>query len=304
MRASDLARLTALAIIWSLSFVFLRVLVPELGPMWTATLRVLIAGGALVAWFAVTRVDADVRRRWRAYLFVGVLNSALPFVLFAYAAQRLPASYLVLLNAAAPMFTALVAAAWLGDRLTPLKLGGLALGAAGVALVSRAGPIVPDATFAVAVAASLGAALCYALAGVWLKRHGTHLKPVAVAGWSQLFAALVLLPVASATPMPGTLSPLVVVDLLALALICSGVAYLLYYRLIADVGPTRAMTVTFLMPAFGMAWGVLFLDERVTAAMIAGAAMIVAGTVAVLRPAQALPGAAADLPIRVKPHRR
>ena len=91
MRAPDLARLIALAIIWSLSFVFLRVIVPALGPMWTATLRVLIAGAALVAWFAVTHLDADVRRNWRAYLFVGALNSALPFVLFAFAAQKLPA---------------------------------------------------------------------------------------------------------------------------------------------------------------------------------------------------------------------
>ena len=283
MRGSDLTRLTALAIIWSLSFVFLRVLVPVLGPMWTAELRVLIAGAALVAWFAATHLDADVRRHWRAYLFIGVLNCALPFVLFAYAALHLPASYLVILNAAAPMFAALVAAVWLGDRLTALKVAGLALGAAGVTMVSRAGPVTPDATFALAVTASLGAALCYALAGVWIKRHGAHLKPVAIAGWSQLFASLVLLPVAAATPIPGALTALVVIDTLALALICSGIAYLLYYRLIADVGPTRAMTVTFLMPAFGMTWGVLFLDERVTPAMIAGAAMIVAGTAAVLK---------------------
>ena len=143
-----------------------------------------------------------------------------------------------------------------------------------------------------AVAASLGAALCYALAGTWLKRNGTALKPVAVAGWSQLFAAAVLLPAGAATAMPGPVTMLALVDLLALALLCSGVAYLLYYRLIADVGPTRAMTVTFLMPAFGMTWGALFLDEHVTTAMVAGAALIVAGTAAVLgigrlRPAEA-----------------
>jgi drug/metabolite transporter (DMT)-like permease len=283
MRSSDLARLVALAIIWSLSFVFQRVLVPALGPMWTATLRVLIAGAALVAWFAVTGLNAEVRRHWRAYLFVGALNSALPFVLFAFAAQYLPASYLVIMNAAAPLFAAVAAAAWLGDRLTPRKLAGLALGAAGVTIVSRAGPIEPDTTFVVAVAASLVAALCYALAGVWLKRHGAQLKPVAIAGWSQLFAAFVLLPVASTSTIPVAPTLATVANMLALALLCSGVAYLLYYRLIADVGPTKAMTVTFLMPAFGMAWGALFLGEQVTPAMVAGAAMIVAGTAAVLQ---------------------
>jgi drug/metabolite transporter (DMT)-like permease len=284
VRRADLARLVALAVIWSLSFVFLRVLVPVFGPLWTATLRVLIAGVALVAWLALTRVDAEVRRHWRAYLFVGALNSALPFALFAYAAQRLPASYLVILNAASPMFAALASAVWLGERLTPGKLAGLAVGAAGVALVSRAGPVVPDATFVVAVVASLGAALCYGLSGVWLKRQRTTLPPVAVAGWGQLFAAVVLLPLATFAPVPEAPTPLAIVDLLALALVCSALAYILYFRLIADVGPTRAMTVTFLMPALGMLWGALFLAERVTPVMVAGAALIIVGTAAVLRP--------------------
>ena len=283
MRSADIARLVALATIWSLSFVFMRVLVPVLGPLWTAALRVLIAGVALVAWFAATRLDADVRRHWRAYLLVGTLNSALPFALFAYAAQRLPASYLVILNAAAPMFAAVAAALWLDDRLSPTKVAGLAVGAAGVALVSRAGPLAPDAGVALAIAASLAAALCYGLAGVWLKRNGAGVKPVAVAGWSQVFAAFILVPLATTTDAPGPITALAVADMLALALLCSGVAYLLYYRLIADVGPTRAMTTTFLMPAFGMTWGALFLGERVTLPMIAGAALIVAGTVAVLR---------------------
>jgi len=298
MRSADIARLVALATIWSLSFVFMRVLVPVLGPLWTAALRVLIAGVALVAWFAVIRLDADVRRHWRAYLLVGTVNSALPFALFAYAAQRLPASYLVILNAAAPMFAAVAAAIWLDDRLTPTKVAGLAVGAAGVALVSRAGPLVLDAPVALAIAASLGAALCYGLAGVWLKRNGAGMKPVAIAGWSQLFAAFVLVPLATTTAAPGPFTALAVADLLALALLCSSVAYLLYYRLIADVGPTRAMTVTFLMPALGMAWGALFLDERVTVVMLAGAGLILAGTAAVLGLVPARPA------WRARPNRR
>ena len=289
MRASDVARLLALAAIWSASFAFIRVLAPPLGPVWTATLRVLVAGIALVGWLAATGFDADVRRHWRAYLLVGLVNSAAPFLLFSWAALTLPASYLVILNAAAPMFTAIVAAAWLGERLSGAKLAGLAIGAAGVALVSRAGPIEPTAAVAGAIAASLAAALCYALAGVWLKRHGAELKPKAIAGWSQLGAGAVLLPVAAATPLPGPVTASVVANLLALALLCSGVAYLLYYRLIRDVGPTRAMTVTFLMPALGMLWGVLFLGETVNATMLAGAALVIGGTAALLRPRRSAP---------------
>ena len=289
MRGSDVARLIALAVIWSASFVFIRVLAPPLGPVWTATLRVLVAGVALVAWLAIAGVDADVRRHWRAYLVVGLVNSAAPFLLFSWAALTLPASYLVILNAASPMFAALAAAIWLGEHLTGAKLVGLAVGAAGVALVSRAGPLAPTPDVLLAVIASLGGALCYAIAGVWLKRHRAGLQPVAIAGWSQMGAAAALLPVAAATPMPGPITPAVVANLAALALVCSGIAYLLYYRLIRDIGPTRAMTVTFLMPALGMLWGVLFLGEAVNATMLAGAGLVIAGTAAVLRPPRTAP---------------
>jgi drug/metabolite transporter (DMT)-like permease len=283
MRTADIARLLALAVIWSASFVFIRVLAPVLGPVWVATSRVLIAGVALTAGFVVLRKHVDVARHWRAYLFVGVLNSALPFLLFAFAALTLPASYLVILNTALPLFGAVASAIWLSEPLDAVKLAGLVAGAAGVLFVSRAGPVVPDAAFLIAVAASLGAVLCYALAGVWIKRRGTALPPIAMAGWSQLLGGLALLPVAAMSPVHGPITATIVINVLLLALLGSAVAYMLYFRLIADVGPTRAMTVTFLMPAFGMLWGWLFLDETITLPMLAGTALIVAGTAAVVR---------------------
>jgi drug/metabolite transporter (DMT)-like permease len=291
---ADVARLLALAAIWSASFVFLRVLVPSLGPVWTASLRLVLAGAVLVAWLAITRKEAALARHWRAYLLVGVVNSALPFVLYGFAARELPASYMAILNSATPLFGALLAAAFLDERLTRAKLGGIACGVAGVALVSRAGGLVADAGVLVAIAASLAATFCYASGGVWLKRHGGGLPPYAVAAWSQLLAGIALLPLGAASPPPGPIGASVAVNLLALALVCSAIAYLLYYRLIRDVGPTRAMTVTFLMPAFGMLWGALFLGETITWPMLAGAALIVAGTAVVAFPRLAGPGRAAS----------
>ena len=287
MRPVDALRLAALAIIWSASFVFIRVLAPVLGPMWVATTRLLLGGAALTLGFVVLRRHLDAGTHWRAYLLIGLLNSAVPFVLYAYAALALPASYLVILNAVLPLFGAVAAATWLDEPLDARKLAGLSAGVGGVMLVSRAGPVAPDATFALAVAASLAAVACYALAGVWLKRRGAALRPIAVAGWSQLLGGLALLPLAAFTPIHGTLGATIVVNVLLLALLCSALAYVLYFRLIADVGPTRAMTVTFLMPAFGMLWGRLFLDETITLSMLAGAALIIGGTAAVLRPRQA-----------------
>jgi len=286
MRGEDAARLTLLAAIWGGSFIFLRVLAPVLGPVITATARVSIAGIALIAWFRVTGFDADLRGQWRHFVVIGVLNSALPFMLFSFAALHIPASYSVILNSATPLFAALLSALFLAERLTLAKIGGLVAGAAGVALVSKAGPVVPDALFGASIAACLGAALLYAASSVYMKKYAAGAKPMAIAGWSQVAAGIVLLPLVPFAPVRGEITPVVVANVLGLALLCSAVAYLLYYRLIADIGPTRALTVAFLMPLFGMTWGALLLGETITWPMIAGCALIVGGTFAVVRPSE------------------
>jgi drug/metabolite transporter (DMT)-like permease len=285
VRRGDVARLVGLAAIWGASFVFIRVVAAPLGPWWTATGRVLLAGVVLAGWLALSRQPARFAQRWRTYLFVGVVSSAMPFVLYAHAALTLPASYMVVLNAMTPLFAAVLAAAFLGERLTAIKLVGIALGVAGVVLVSGAGTIALGGPVVAAIGACVAATLCYAIGGVWMKRHAADLPPSAVAAWSQLLAGLVLLPVALRSPPPGPLTATVLGNLVALALLSSAVAYLLYFRLIRDIGPTRTLTVTFLMPAFGMLFGTLFLGETLHAAMLAGAALILVGTFAVLRPA-------------------
>ena len=284
MRRSDAARLVALSAIWGSSFIFIRVIAPVLGPVLTVTTRVLIGGAVLVAYCRIIGLDAQVARHWRHYAVIGVVNSTLPFMLFAFAALHLPASYSVILNSTAPLFTALWAVPLLHERLTRLKLTGLFAGAAGVALVSRAGPVVPDLWFWIAVLACLGSTTCYALSSIYMKKRAAHLKPLAIAGWSQIFAAIALAPFVPFAEPTGAFTPLIAFNVLMLALFCSSIAYVLYYRLIADIGPTRALTMAFLMPVFGMLWGWLFLGEPITPAMIAGCAMIIGGAMAVLRP--------------------
>ena len=290
MKSADVARLVTLAAIWSLSFVFMRVAAPALGPVWTAALRVLIGGGVLVAWLAHSHQEANLREHWRAYLFIGAINSALPFVLFAYAALTLPASYLAILNATFPLYTVLLAALFLREPLTAAKLFGVATGIAGVGVVTGAGAIEMDAQSWLAAVAALGAALCYAVSAVGIKLRAQALSSYAMAAWSQVFAGLVLLPPAAFFPPPGPFTLLVAACIAGLALLCSTVAYLLYFRLIRDVGPTRTATLTFLLPAFGIVWGALLLGESITLPMLAGAVLIVGGTAAVLRPGAAEPG--------------
>jgi drug/metabolite transporter (DMT)-like permease len=289
LRRSDAARLVALSAIWGASFIFIRVLAPVLGPVLTVMSRVLIGGAVLIAYCRVIGFDAELSRHWRQYVVIGIANSTLPFMLYAYAALYLPASYSVILNAMTPLFTALLAVPLLGEPLTATKIAGLVAGIAGVALVSGAGPVVPDMRFAVAVAACLGATLCYAGSSIYMKKHAAGARPLAIAGWSQIFAGLALAPLVPFAPPTGSVTPLVAANVLALSLLCSSIAYVLYYRLIADIGPTRALTMAFLMPVFGMLWGALFLGETITLTMIAGCALVVGGATIVLRPAPARP---------------
>jgi len=285
MTSADLARLVGLAGIWSLSFVFMRIVAPALGPLWTAGLRVLIGGTVLVAWLLVTRQDANVRGNWRAYLLIGAVNSALPFTLFAYAALSLPAAYLAILNATVPLYAVVLAAVWLDEPLTVAKIAGILSGIVGVGVVTGVGAIEMTPHAWLATGAVLLATLCYAISAIGIKLRGQALRPYAIAAWSQIFAALVLIPPAVAIPAPGALTPAVAANLAGLGLLCSGVAYLLYYRLIRDIGPTRTATLTFLLPAFGIVWGWLILGESITLTMLVGTALIVGGTAAVLRPA-------------------
>ena len=279
MSPGDTARLLLLAGLWGGSFAFMRVAVPALGPLWLAFSRVALAFMALFALSLARRSVPPLFAHWRGYLVIGTVNSALPFALFCFAEQYISASAAAILNATSPFFGALVAALWLGEALTLRKIAGMALGLAGVVVLVGWQPEPLSGTMLWATLACLGAALCYGVASVYAKQRMATLPSSAVALYSQLAAAIVLAPALCFAPAPpGPLTPLVAANVLALALASTALAYLLYFRLIATVGPTRALTVTFLIPLFGVSWGFLFLDEPFAANTLSGCALIVAGT--------------------------
>lgn len=278
MKPADLVRLFFLAAIWGASFLFFRVAAPVLGPLVTAESRALIGGLALLIYYRTAGVDLEFRSHWRAYLIIGALNSALPFSLFAFASMYLSASYAVILNASAPLWGAVFSAIWLGERLTLRKSLGLLMGVAGVALVMRLGVPEPTPMLAWASGACIMGTMCYSLAGIYMRKYSVKLKPQGLATCSLLGAAVVLLPLVPLVPPNGSPTPAVILSILALSLLCSTVAFVIYFRLIADVGPTKALTVTFLMPAFGMIWGALLLNEHITLVMLAGGGLILLGT--------------------------
>jgi drug/metabolite transporter (DMT)-like permease len=279
MRRADVARLVLLAAIWGGSFLFIRITAPVIGPAATADWRMLIAGIALAVYFHAVGFDPQWRRYGGQYVLVGVMNSAAPFLLYAYAALELSAGLMAVLNATSPMFGALLAALFLSERLSARRIAGLALGIAGVALVSR-----PESGAGwMGIAAALGASLLYGLTGVYLRRFAKDIPSRGMAVGTQLSGGVLLLPLVAVLPPPEPVTAIVAASVLVLGLICGAVAYLLYFRLIADIGPTRALTVTYLIPIFGVLWGALFLGEALSIGMVAGAALVILGTILVLK---------------------
>lgn len=297
MNTKQWAFLFTLAALWGGSFLFIRVGAPTLGPVVLMWLRVGIASAALGAFAALSRRRPAVAGKWKSYLVLGLLNAAVPFSLIAAAELRLSSSLAAILNATTPLFTALVTRVWTGDPLTPRKAGGLVLGILGVAVLVGWEPDRPDGRLLVSAAMSLLAACSYAVAGVYAARAFKGEHPLDMAIGQQLAATVILLPFACAALPRAAWSPVALMAVAALAVLCTAVAYLFFFALIRDVGPVRALSVTLLVPVFGTAWGALFLGEPLSWNVIAGLALVLCSVALVARaPAAPVgrPGAAAS----------
>jgi drug/metabolite transporter (DMT)-like permease len=271
-----------LAAIWGASFLFMRIATVEFGALPTAALRVGIATLFLLPILFWRGLWPPLRERWKAVLAVGVLNSGIPFACFSFALLSITTGLSAILNATVPLFGAVIAWLWLKDRLNATRAMGLAIGFSGVVMLAwDKASFKPDATGIApgwAVLACLLATLCYGIAASFTKRYLTGLPSLVTATGSQIGATLGLaLPALWFWPasMPSLRAWLA---LLAVGVLCTGIAYILYFRLIARAGPARALAVTFLVPVFALFYGVLFLGEEVTAWMMICGAVIVCGT--------------------------
>jgi drug/metabolite transporter (DMT)-like permease len=282
--------LTVLAAIWGASFMLQRVAVPEFGALALVEMRLLF-GALVLAPFLWPARRLLWRARWRLAL-IGMLNSALPFVLFAWGAERAPAAIGAITNSMAALFAVLVAWLMFGERIGWWRALGLLAGFSGVIVLVGA----RDAGLGVAPAAIAGvlAALCYGLAGNLVKRLLVGLPPVASAAATLAWSSLLLAPLAltwwpQATPSAAAWS-----SAIALGVVCTGAAYALYFRLMERLGPTRAATVTYLVPLFAVAWAWLLLGEPLTTVMAIAGALILGGVALnqLGRPSPAAPVAA------------
>ncbi len=270
MSIAQLGALFFLGAIWGASYIFIRVAVEPFGPVFLMFARVALTVPILLAYARLRAIDLQIRVHWRQFLVLGFLGSALPFTLIAWSELTVSGSMAAILTSATPLFTTLVAVPGLGERLTAYKLIGALLGIMGVSIVVGGSPMTLDARFLLATLALLGAALSYALGGVYAKRTFHGVNNLSMSSGQLIAAALILAPL-SLFNLPRELPPSdAILTLLALVVLCTAFAYQLYYYLIISAGPIQALTVTLLVPIFGVIWGALWLGERVSPGMLLG----------------------------------
>ena len=254
----------------------------EFGAMATAAGRVAIAAAFLLPIVLIKKLLPELKQHWKKIFFMGIFNSAIPFACFAFALLSITTGLSAILNATVPMFGALVAWIWLKDKPALSRVAGIAIGFTGIALLAwDKATFKPDASGMApgwAVLACLLACLCYGIAASFTKKYMAGINPMVTAAGSQIGATLGLaLPAVWLWPAkPPSITAWV--SLLVLGVACTGIAYILFFRLIEKAGPQRTLTVTFLIPVFAVFYGVLFLREGVTPWMLLCAAVIVCGT--------------------------
>lgn len=298
MRPADLIRLLSLSAIWGASFLFIRIAAPVLGPLPTAFFRVLIGALTLAACLPMMGLKWNMQGKWRPVIVLGIINSGIPFVMYSVAALWLPAGYSAIFNAMTPLMGVVIGSLFFAEKLTRAKAAGVLIGLAGVFVLTRTGPVVFSHELMLGALACLVATSCYGLAGFltrrWITARG-GLDNRLVAGGSLVGATLFLLPFSVAALLRDNTLPAADLGvwgaMVGVGMFCTAIAYVLYFRLIADLGPVKSLTVTFLIPPFGIVWGWMFLGETLSWAHAAGMLLIGVAVWLVLRPAA--PAAAA-----------
>ena len=278
MSLRDSIELVLLAALWGISFMFMRIAGPEFGPFALVEVRVVIAAMSLLPLLLLREGLGQVRANWRTITMIGALNSGIPFVLFTYSTLYITGGLSAILNGTAPLWTALIAWAWLSDRLTTSQVIGLLVGFGGVyLLVADELSLSFSGTLIAMLAATFGAFL-YGLAANMTKRYASGISPLTMSTGSKIAASLVILP-GAIWNWPQTSPSLAAwIAVITMGVASTALAYILYFRLIRNVGPSKAIAVTYLVPVFAMLFGAVFIDETITLIMIVGCGVIFLGT--------------------------
>lgn len=273
-------QLLGLAAIWGGSFLFLRIAAHSFSPAYLIEARVGFAALSLWLIGLSLKKSLSFRQHWRHFMILGLFNSALPFLLFAYAAQLLNVSTLSILNATAPIWGAVIGYLWHRTPLSPKAIAGLLIGVFGVALIVGFDHALMGSEAVLPIVAATLAACCYGIATQYT-RQAPAISSFDNSHGSMWAATLWVLPLLPFLPMRDTPTSTELLSVVALGILCTGLAYLLYFRLVKDIGPSPTLSVTFLIPVFGILWGYLVLDETIGFNTVAGTTLVLGGTMMV-----------------------
>ena len=269
--------------LWGSSFIFMKELAPIFGPVLTATLRIIAASLFLIILFLVQGYKVHWKRDWKLFMIIGLGNSAIPFSLYAYAALFIPSSLSVILNSTSPMFGVLFGLIMLGSRISWNKLVGVLLGTVGVGFVSSIAFSENSIEVYLSVLACIGAALLYGWSGAYVKKYAQHIEAKQLTVGSLTFAGGFLI-IVSIVMMILNVNGEVITDnlfrnlglVVLFGILCTSIPYIVYYKLLQEVGPTKALMVTYLMPIFGLIWSMLY-GESIVLTTILGLIIILGG---------------------------
>lgn len=280
MRGRDLSDFLFLAIVWGSLYLFMKVAVDDFGTTPIIAIRTLLAAAVLIPFMFWFKKWNYLLRDLKGIAIVGVLGVAAPFLLLAYASQTLPSGYMSILSAVSPLWAGVIAWVWLKDKLPLWRMTGLCLGFAGILLLvwNRMHSVEVSTNVILAIGAGLLGPFLYAISVIYTKKHLMQCDPLAASTGSLLIAGLIVLPFAWVSWPEASIPKLSWAAAIALAVVCTAIGYIVYYRFQLSVGPSRAVTVTFLMPVFAVFWGWLLLDETVSVMMLIGAGVILVGT--------------------------
>lgn len=277
MNFKQLSILILLSALWGASFIFIKVSSPVLGPFFLMDIRILLAGTALLIYSIIIKNNFNFFIHWKKYLFLGIFNAAIPFTLIATAALTLTASLLSILNSTMPIFTAIIAAFWLKDRLDMKKIAGILLGFTGVIIIVGWNPVSIEPIIFLSAGLSITAAACYGISSVFLKRNCSEISTLNILTGQLLGGGLVLLPFALLNMPTEWPQADIIFSVLALSLICTALALFMYIYLLKNAGPTKAASTLFLVPVFGTGWGIMLLGDTMNIEKLLGLLCVMIG---------------------------
>ncbi len=281
MEKKNVLLLILLGAIWGSSFMFMKILAPVFGPVLTASFRLLIGASVLALYFKFKGVKLEIFKNMKLFLFLGPLSLGIPYFLFSVAALYVPSGVSAILNTTAPMFTAILTFFILNEKMKVYNVFGLMVATGGVVMVTSSTITGLNSGAVLGVICVLAASMLYAISGVIIKTKTGHIDSNSLALGNQLSAGLMLLPFVIFYPITGIVDSTAILTLLTFGVFGSGIAMVIYFYLMKQVGPVKTLTVTYLFPFFGLFFGYVFLNEKLSAGFFYGGALILVGIILV-----------------------